>query len=97
MLELSFSGLYSSPFSRLPPRVITAPQKPCVARVPPPGAVTLPVCCVVVVVVVTVWYETRTVSWSRLTDRLLAQPAVLSIQVRRTRKLPPPTSLYTQL
>ena len=54
MPELSLRGLNWSPFSRLPPRVMTAPQKPWLVRLLPVGDVTVPVCWVVVVVVVTV-------------------------------------------
>ena len=54
MPELSFWGLNWSPFSRLPPLVMTAAHIPWLASVPPVGDVTDPVVSVVVVDVVVV-------------------------------------------
>ncbi len=81
-----YEGAYRSPFSRQPPDVKMAPQKPCEAREPgPPGSGTPRVWVVQDVVVV--WNWTRTSIMSTRTPRAAAQFAVPSFQVSRARKL----------
>ena len=81
-------GANMSPFSRQPPEVNIAPQKPCDASVAEALTGSVTVSSWSTQVVTEVWYWTLTSTWSSWTPRVSAQSVVASCQRSRTRNVP---------